>query len=189
MGERHQLRPGMFVAQVVGRFMEPAIPDGAWCLFRAPVEGTRQVKTVLVQLRDGTDPETGERYTAFKANRSRSSQIFFLRLQFPHGPEGSVRGLGVRSDACGRDVVTSEGMLATRASPFDVTRSGVACRPVVSRAGDVRHASRAVPAKRTQVPKSYYTGLAGCRTERPQVIEDVGAPCRTRLPGGLDLMD
>jgi len=27
------------------------------------VEGTRQGKTVLVQLRDATDPETGERYT------------------------------------------------------------------------------------------------------------------------------
>jgi SOS-response transcriptional repressor LexA len=27
------------------------------------VEGTRQGKTVLVQLRDATDPETGQRYT------------------------------------------------------------------------------------------------------------------------------
>jgi SOS-response transcriptional repressor LexA len=53
----------MFVAQVVGKSMEPAIPDGSYCLFRAPVTGTRQGKTVLVQLRDRTDPETGERYT------------------------------------------------------------------------------------------------------------------------------
>ena len=60
---RHRLRKGMFVAQVVGKSMEPAIPDGAWCLFRAPVEGTRQGKVVLVQLRDATDPETGQRYT------------------------------------------------------------------------------------------------------------------------------
>ena len=60
---RHRLRKGMFVAQVVGKSMEPAIPDGAWCLFRAPVEGTRQGKTVLVQLRNATDPETGQRYT------------------------------------------------------------------------------------------------------------------------------
>ena len=43
--------------------MEPAIPDGSYCLLRAPVEGTRQGKTVLVQLRDATDPETGQRYT------------------------------------------------------------------------------------------------------------------------------
>jgi type I restriction enzyme R subunit len=60
---RHRLRKGMFVAQIVGKSMEPAIPDGSWCLFRAPVEGTRQGKTVLVQLRDAIDPETGERYT------------------------------------------------------------------------------------------------------------------------------
>jgi len=60
---RHHLRPGMFVAQVVGKSMEPAIPDSAWCLFRASVEGTRQGKTVLVQLRNATDPETGQRYT------------------------------------------------------------------------------------------------------------------------------
>ena len=60
---RHKLRRGMFVAQVVGKSMEPVIRDGAWCLFRGPVEGTRQGKIVLVQLRDAADPETGQRYT------------------------------------------------------------------------------------------------------------------------------
>ena len=59
----HRLRPGMFVAQVVGKSMEPAIPDGSYCLFSAPVAGSRVGKTVLVQLRDGVDPDTGERYT------------------------------------------------------------------------------------------------------------------------------
>src|SRR5207248_2740347 len=59
----HQLRPGMFVARVIGKSMEPAIPDGSYCLFRSPVGGTRLGKTVLVQLRDAVDPETGERYT------------------------------------------------------------------------------------------------------------------------------
>ena len=43
--------------------MEPLIPDGAYCLFASPVEGSRQGKIVLVQLRDALDPETGERYT------------------------------------------------------------------------------------------------------------------------------
>jgi len=46
-----------------GKSMESTIPDGSYCLFAAPVVGTRQGKTVLVQLRDATDPETGERYT------------------------------------------------------------------------------------------------------------------------------
>ena len=59
----HRLRRGMFVAQVVGKSMEPAIPHRAYCLFRAPVEGTRQGKIVLVRMRDDTDPESGERYT------------------------------------------------------------------------------------------------------------------------------
>lgn len=63
LDSRHRLRKGMFVAQVVGKSMEPVIPDGSHCLFRAPVEGSRQGKTVLVQLRDSTDPETGQRYT------------------------------------------------------------------------------------------------------------------------------
>jgi type I restriction enzyme R subunit len=63
LNSRHRLGRGMFVAQVTGKSMEPAIPDGSWCLFRAPVEGSRQGKTVLVQLRDIADPDTGQRYT------------------------------------------------------------------------------------------------------------------------------
>ena len=60
---RHRLRPGMFVSQVIGKSMESAIPDGAYCLFRAPVEGTRQGKILLVQHRDIHDPETGGSFT------------------------------------------------------------------------------------------------------------------------------
>ena len=58
-----RLRRGMFVAQVVGKSMEPAISDGAYCLFAASVGGSRRGKTVLVQMRDAADPESGERYT------------------------------------------------------------------------------------------------------------------------------
>ena len=58
-----RLRRGMFVAQVVAKSMEPTISDGAHCLFAAPVGGSRQGKTVLVQMRDAADPESGERYT------------------------------------------------------------------------------------------------------------------------------
>jgi phage repressor protein C with HTH and peptisase S24 domain len=53
----------MFLAQVVGRSMEPRIPDGSWCLFQSPVEGDRQGRVVLVQHRDIDDPETGGSYT------------------------------------------------------------------------------------------------------------------------------
>ena len=68
---QHRLRRGNFVAQVVGKSMEPAIGDGAWCLFRTPVEGTRQGKIVLVQLREATDPETGQRYTVKRYKREK----------------------------------------------------------------------------------------------------------------------
>lgn len=63
VNSERRLRPGMFVAKVVGHSMEPAIEDGSYCLFVAPVTGSRQGRTVLVQLRDATDPETGHRYT------------------------------------------------------------------------------------------------------------------------------
>jgi len=57
------LSEGMFVAQVVGRSMEPRIPDGAWCLFQAPVTGSRQGRIVLVQHQSIQDPEAGGSYT------------------------------------------------------------------------------------------------------------------------------
>jgi len=57
------LRPGMFVAKVVGHSMEPRIPDGAMCLFSAPVSGARSGRIVLAQLQDANDPETGFRFT------------------------------------------------------------------------------------------------------------------------------
>jgi hypothetical protein len=56
-------RPGYFVAQVVGESMNRRIPNGAWALFRANPQGTRQGKVVVVQHRSIDDPETGGRYT------------------------------------------------------------------------------------------------------------------------------
>ena len=73
VGSGRRLRSGMFVAKIEGHSMEPAVPHGAYGLFRAPVEGTRQGKTVLVQLRDSVDPETGARYT-LKRYESRKVQ-------------------------------------------------------------------------------------------------------------------
>jgi len=62
----------MFVAQVVGRSMEPRIPDGSYCLFATPVQGTRQGRNLLVQLRDEADPETGQRYTVKRYESEKS---------------------------------------------------------------------------------------------------------------------
>ena len=60
---KRNLRKGMFVAQVKGRSMEPLVPDGSWCLFTSPVEGSRTGRTLLVQLREPGDPEDGGRLT------------------------------------------------------------------------------------------------------------------------------
>jgi len=59
----HGLRKGMFVAQVLGRSMEPLIPDCSYCLFLGPVAGTRQGKILLVQHHAISDPENGGSYT------------------------------------------------------------------------------------------------------------------------------
>jgi phage repressor protein C with HTH and peptisase S24 domain len=63
LGYLKPLGPGFFVTQVVGKSMEPTIQDGAYCIFRAGVGGTRQNRILLVQRRDYTDPETGGGYT------------------------------------------------------------------------------------------------------------------------------
>jgi uncharacterized protein len=53
----------MFVARVNGKSMEPNIPDGTYCVFRANPEGTREGKIVLAQYQGPADPETGGSFT------------------------------------------------------------------------------------------------------------------------------
>jgi len=52
---RVKLHRNMFAASVVGRSMEPLIPDGSLCLFRAGVVGSRQGKRLLIQRIGATD--------------------------------------------------------------------------------------------------------------------------------------
>jgi SOS-response transcriptional repressor LexA len=64
-----KLTPAMFVAQVVGRSMEPLIPNGSLCIFRAGVTGSRQGRLVLIDKFDETDFSsrfTVKRYTSRK---------------------------------------------------------------------------------------------------------------------------
>lgn len=57
----------MFIAQVVGRSMEPEIPDGAWCIFRAHPGGSRNGRKVLVEhFGDATQRYTVKRYRSMK---------------------------------------------------------------------------------------------------------------------------
>lgn len=61
--EPFSVKPGYFVAQVVGNSMNRRIPDGSWCLFRSDPGGSRDGKIVLVQHRNSQDPDAGT-YTA-----------------------------------------------------------------------------------------------------------------------------
>ena len=63
------LKENMFVARVVGRSMEPLIPDGSLCVFREGVTGTRQGKRLLIEQLGETDFSsryTVKRYTSAK---------------------------------------------------------------------------------------------------------------------------
>jgi phage repressor protein C with HTH and peptisase S24 domain len=56
-----RLTQGMFVARVVGRSMEPLIPDGSLCIFRAGAAGSRKGRFLLIELFGETD--FASRYT------------------------------------------------------------------------------------------------------------------------------
>jgi len=58
-----KFKEGYFIAQVVGKSMEPTIKDGSWCLFRPDQGMSRNGKIVLVESRKVIDPETGLQYT------------------------------------------------------------------------------------------------------------------------------
>lgn len=60
------LRKGMFVAQVVGRSMEPLIPDGAYCLFQFKAPQVQNDVIGLFQLHGQEDPELGGHFTIKK---------------------------------------------------------------------------------------------------------------------------
>jgi SOS-response transcriptional repressor LexA len=58
----------MFIARIAGRSMEPLIPDGSLCVFRAGVAGSRQGRLVLVEAlgRGSNDRHTVKRYRSEK---------------------------------------------------------------------------------------------------------------------------
>jgi len=91
LGYAGPLSPGLFVTRVIGRSMEPTIRDGAYCVFRAGVSGTRQNRVLLVQKRDFTDPETGggytvKRYESEKTTSGESWRHVRIRLK-PDNPD------------------------------------------------------------------------------------------------------
>lgn len=80
-----RLSEGMFVAQVVGRSMEPLIPNGSYCIFRGPVVGSRQGKRLLIEQTGGEGADPASRYTV-KRYTSRKTE----------GEDGEWRHAGIR---------------------------------------------------------------------------------------------
>jgi SOS-response transcriptional repressor LexA len=78
----------MFVGRVVGRSMEPKIPDGSLCVFRRGAAGSRQGRLLLIQ-RFGAD-RTGEftikRYSSEKRAAEEGWEHATIRLE-PLNPE------------------------------------------------------------------------------------------------------
>ncbi|MES1261861.1 MAG: S24 family peptidase [Acidobacteriota bacterium] len=65
--ETLRLAPGMFVARVVGKSMEPLIPDDSLCVFRGNVTGSRKGRFLLVEKfgeSDFASRYTVKRYTS-----------------------------------------------------------------------------------------------------------------------------
>lgn len=87
--ESVRIAPDLFAAHVVGRSMEPRIPDGSLNLFRLHPVGSRQNKILLIErfgVLDETARYTVKRYTSKKAYRGDEWQHEQIRLE-PLNPE------------------------------------------------------------------------------------------------------
>lgn len=87
--ETLRVTENLFAARVVGRSMEPRIPDGSLCMFRYPVVGSRQGKLLLIW-RKGASETGGEftvkRYMSVKAMSEEGWRHERIRLE-PLNPE------------------------------------------------------------------------------------------------------
>ncbi|RZD17142.1 MAG: DEAD/DEAH box helicase [Candidatus Acididesulfobacter guangdongensis] len=58
-----KLNKDMFIAKVVGKSMEPTIPDGSYCIFRLDKGGSRNETVVLVESKQVADRDTNQKFT------------------------------------------------------------------------------------------------------------------------------
>jgi len=99
----------MFVALVVGRSMEPRIPDGSLCVFRAGLFGSRQDKLVLV-----------ERFGAAEINARYSVKVYTSKKHFSGEDEWehtSVRLEQSNKEFEGFDLIEGESRVITEVIP------------------------------------------------------------------------
>ena len=75
-----RLTPDMFIAEIVGHSMEPLIPDGALCVFRAGVTGSRAGRLVLAEDRHA-NAYAVKRYKSEKAQTDEGWRHERIRLE------------------------------------------------------------------------------------------------------------
>lgn len=68
-----RLTKDMFIAKVVGKSMEPTIPDQSCCIFRFERGGSRNGLVVLVESRLVSDPESFQKFTV---KRYKSKKVY-----------------------------------------------------------------------------------------------------------------
>ena len=71
--------------------MEPTISGGAYRLFAASVGGSRHGKTVLVQIRDAADPESGERHAIKRLREREGSRRRLMEAREDHPQTASTQ--------------------------------------------------------------------------------------------------
>ena len=94
---RRKLDRNMFAGRVVGRSMEPVIPDGSLCLFRGSVVGSRQNKRLLIQrmgVTDSTAEFTVKKYTSKKVHSGEDEWQNVSILLTPLNPEFEAMKFG-----------------------------------------------------------------------------------------------
>ena len=74
------LYPDMFVAQIAGHSMEPLIPDGSSCVFRADVTGSRAGRLVLAEDREA-NAFAVKRYRSEKPESEEGWRHSWIRLE------------------------------------------------------------------------------------------------------------
>ncbi len=82
-----RLTADMFIAQIAGHSMEPLIPDGSLCVFRAGVTGSRVGRLVLAEDRDA-NAFAVKRYNSDKTFTEENWSHKLIRLESlnPEGP-------------------------------------------------------------------------------------------------------
>ena len=96
-----KLTRDMFTARIVGRSMEPVIPDGSLCVFRAGVTGSRQGRLVLVEAlgRGSNDRYTVKRYRSHKTSAESSEEWAHASIRLePLNPEFDAWDLDPREE-------------------------------------------------------------------------------------------